>query len=164
MNQTPHSGPNSRYRWEDPSGNEWDIALEFSTSGEQEQPALSGIHIRAVSPGYALTQRTVRQMPISEWERTTLASQAAHLTTFTPSARTAPHSGRPLSDSELQLVADIYKTAERARLSVQRTVAETLGIPVPTATRRIMVARQRGFLPPAPKKGKANGRTQQLPD
>lgn len=154
MRETSPNPYQTRQRWHDNSGNPWDITLEISNL--DGQLALTGITIRPLHPGYRLTQRTVRQIPITDLERTALATQAAHLATFTPPAESAPHSGRTLSDSELKLVADIYRTAERARLPVQRTVAETLGIPLATATRRIMVARQKGFLPPAPRKGKTH--------
>lgn len=57
------------------------------------------------------------------------------------------HSGRQHSDDELQSVADVYRSAFKKSLPVQQTVAETLGIPLSTATKRIMAARRKGLIP-----------------
>ncbi|MDA2995327.1 MAG: hypothetical protein O3A04_08135 [Actinomycetota bacterium] len=95
-------------------------------------------------------------MPIAEWEREALAGEATHLATLTADSASAPHSGRRHSDEELRRVADIYMAALNARQPVQKTVAEALGLSLSTATKRIVAARKKGYIPPANRK-EANG-------
>lgn len=59
-----------------------------------------------------------------------------------------PDQGRTLTADDLQVVADLYKEAFRGGLPVQRYVAETLGVALPTAARRIALARRQGLIPP----------------
>jgi hypothetical protein len=150
MLEPPHPPPEQLFDWTDPKGQIWSIKLRVAQTGEHY--ALSELSIRPTSPGYALTQTIVRQMPILEWERTALVSQATHLTTAATAFHSAPHSGRPHSDQDLRLVADIYRVALNARLPARKAVAEALDLSHSTAAKRIMAARQKGFLPPAHKK------------
>jgi hypothetical protein len=57
-----------------------------------------------------------------------------------------PARGRELTELDLRLVARLYADAYREGLPVQRTVAEHLGVSIPTAARRIMLARDRGLI------------------
>ncbi len=57
-----------------------------------------------------------------------------------------PSRGKHLSELDLRLVARLYADAHGAGLPVQRTVAERLGVSIPTAARRIMLARDRGLI------------------
>jgi hypothetical protein len=59
---------------------------------------------------------------------------------------TTAHQGRQHSDKDLQAVGDIYLAAYKARIPVQKAVADALGISVSTAAKRIMAARQQGFI------------------
>lgn len=68
-----------------------------------------------------------------------------------------PDSTRTLTDDDLRSVADLYLQAWKVNISVQRHVADELEISIPTAARRISLARQRGFIskeinPPKTKK------------
>ena len=68
-----------------------------------------------------------------------------------------PDSTRTLTDDDLKSVADLYLQAWKVNMPVQRYVADVLQISIPTAARRISLARQRGFIsrkinPPKPKK------------
>ena len=57
------------------------------------------------------------------------------------------HQGRMHSDDDLQEVADIYMAAHKARIPVQRAVANTQGITISTAAKRIMAARAKNLIP-----------------
>jgi hypothetical protein len=68
-----------------------------------------------------------------------------------------PDSTRTLTDDDLRSVADLYLQAWKVNMPVQRHVADVLQISIPTAARRISLARQRGFIsreinPPKTKK------------
>ena len=70
-----------------------------------------------------------------------------------------PDSTRTLTDDDLKSVADLYLQAWKVNIPVQRHIANELQISIPTAARRISLARQRGFIskeinPPKTKKGK----------
>jgi hypothetical protein len=58
------------------------------------------------------------------------------------------HQGRAHSDKDLQRVADVYAIAYEAHRPVQKTVAAVFGISVSAAAKRIMAARNRGFISP----------------
>ena len=133
--------------WADNTGNEWEV--RFSVQMIADRLSIADLKITPVAPGYPLTQTVLRQLPIVEWEREAFQEESAQLQTLTPLTQSLPHSGRRHSDDELRHVAQIYLTALNARLPVQKTVAETLGIPLSTATKRITAARRLGFLPPA---------------
>ena len=69
-----------------------------------------------------------------------------------------PDSTRTLTDDDLRTVADLYLQAWKVNIPVQRHVADELQISIPTAARRISLARKRGFIskeinPPTTKKG-----------
>jgi hypothetical protein len=146
VSNQPTTHPLSRlFNWTDHNGRNWSITVKVVP---QFGYALSELSIRPTSPGYALTQTIVRQMPILEWERTTLAAHAAHLTTAATALHSPPHSGRPHSDHDLSLVADIYRTALNARLPARKAVADAFNISQSTAAKRVMAARKRGLLPP----------------
>jgi len=62
--------------------------------------------------------------------------------------------GKAPTDEDMRKVAIIYNEAFRANIPVQRAVSQTLGIPLSTATKQIVIARSRGLLP-SPQKLKA---------
>ena len=57
-----------------------------------------------------------------------------------------PARGRQLTELDLRLVARLYADAYQEGVSVQRHVADRLGVSIPTAARRIMLARDRGLI------------------
>jgi len=57
-----------------------------------------------------------------------------------------PVRGRQLTELDLRLVARLYADAYQEGASVQRHVADRLGVSIPTAARRIMLARDRGLI------------------
>ena len=62
--------------------------------------------------------------------------------------------GRAHSDDDLQAVADIYLLAHKARVPVQRAVANAQGITISTAAKRIMAARVKNLIPTRPRLGR----------
>jgi len=57
-----------------------------------------------------------------------------------------PNRGRGLTDEDLKAVAHFYREAYQAGLPVQRYVADKFGVSIPTAGRRIVLARKAGFI------------------
>ena len=57
-----------------------------------------------------------------------------------------PARGKQLTELDLRLVARLYADAYQEGVSVQRQVADRLGVSIPTAARRIMLARDRGLI------------------
>ncbi len=149
-----YRGFEHRVRWASKDGHEWSVS--FTVDNVDGRLSLTNLSVAPVSSGYALTQTILRDMPIAEWEREALAGEATHLATLTADSASAPHSGRRHSDEELRRVADIYMAALNARQPVQKTVAEALGLSLSTATKRIVAARKKGYIPPANRK-EANG-------
>ena len=142
------------FTWSDKDGHGWRVS--FRVQNVDGRLSLTNLSVSPLSRGYALTQTILRDMPIAEWEREALEGEATHLATLTAGSASAPHSGRRHSEAELRRVADIYMAALNARRPVQKTVAEALGLSLSTATKRIVAARKKGFIPPANRK-EANG-------
>lgn len=63
------------------------------------------------------------------------------------------HHGRRHTEAELRDIARTYKKASNSGLPVQQAVADSLGVCVSTANKRVMAARQAGLIP------KYDGRT-----
>ncbi len=142
--------------WTDQSGMRWRLVIEVATiRGRNEPVALS---ITAVEAGYALSQSTVRAIPFASFLRNdkSVIHQRIDPSGPTGSMRamspTPPkREGRRYTDYELQRVAIIYRDAYKARVPVQRAVADALEIPLSTAVKRIIAARKRGFIDAMPR-------------
>lgn len=133
----------------DKDGRSW--IVRFAIAPIDGRLSLLNLVIEPENAGYGLTQSVLRQLPIAEWERETLSPEATHLVNLAQSGPSKPHAGRRHSDEELRHVANIYMAALNARLPVQRTVAEALGLSLSTATKQIVAARKKGFIPPIKK-------------
>lgn len=142
--------PGSRHqRWSDKDGHGWNVQLTLDFV--EDRTAITELTITPSGSGYALTQSVLRQLPFAAWERTLFAEAQTHLETL-GDIPIAPHPGRRHTDDDLRRVAETYMAAFNARLPVQQTVADRLGIPLSTAGKRILAARSRGFLTPVTRK------------
>jgi len=131
--------------WKDGNGNRWRVEVDFKTIDGRQMPV--ELRVRAVEPGYALTQSILRALPLA-WT----VDQYFRVKGFNVQADRAPRAKRvnkEYSDKELAVVANLYREAFKAHRPVQATVAKALKIPISTAAKQIAAARRRGFLGPA---------------
>jgi len=133
-------------RYVDANGAAWNIGVE--TKAINGRVEIYGMVIWSDAPGHPLTRTILRDLPLDTLFKNVIAAETKSLTRFRKHQKELePHQGRAHRDKELQVVATVYAMAFNGRLPVQRTVAETLGIPVSTAAKRIMAARRRGLIP-----------------
>jgi len=131
--------------WKDVNGNRWQVDVVYATLEGRQMPV--ELHIRAVAPGYALTQSIIRALPLAG-----TVDQYFRVQGFNVQADRAPRAKRinkEYTDEELKFVAHIYRLAFAAHRPVQATVAQELKIPISTAAKQVAAARRRGFLGPA---------------
>ncbi len=130
----------------DANGAAWYVGIEVKNiNGHVE---FSEIAIWPEKPGYPLTNTTLRGLRLDRMFKDAIAAETKNLTRFRKHQKELePHQGRAHSDEELHVIADVYTKAFKGHLPVQRTVAETLNIPISTAAKRIMAARRRGLIP-----------------
>lgn len=129
----------------DSTGVRWKLAAEFKVFNERLD--IASLMISPEDIRSPITRRLLNEIPLDKLFRNDLALETR---TFSKRLRnrkgTTAHPGRAHKDSELRSVADIYHAAYLARLPVQKSVADALGVSVSTAAKRIMAARQRGFI------------------
>lgn len=155
----PESSSELLHHWTDKDGRKWIVRLEVGLIGGRL--SVFNLSVTPKMPGYPLTQSVIRQLPFADWERAAFITESAKLARLNRPNTAGPHSGRRFSEEELLHVAAVYQTALNARLPVQKTVADELGVPLSTATKRISAARRRGFIAPITKVGtlESNSRT-----
>jgi len=133
--------------WTDQSGMRWRLVIEVATIRERLEPV--ALSITAVETGYALSQSTIRTIPFASFLRNDKSvHQRIGSSGPTGSMRLAnpKRVGRRYTDYELERVAQIYRDAYKARVPVQRAVADALEIPLSTAVKQIIAARKRGLI------------------
>jgi len=134
--------------WKDGNGNRWRVEVDFKTIDGRQMPV--ELRVRAVAPGYALTQSIIRALPLAG-----TVDQYFRVKGFRVEVDRSPRSPRAkrvnkeYSDEELTVVANLYREAFKAHRPVQATVAQELKIPISTAAKQIAAARRRNFLGPA---------------
>jgi len=135
--------------WTDQSGMRWRLVIEVATiRGRNEPVALS---ITAVEAGYALSQSTVRKIPFASFLNHRIDSSGPSGSMRLMEPVNPKRVGRRYTDYELERVAIIYRNAYKARVPVQRAVADALEIPLSTAVKQIIAARKRGFIDATPR-------------
>jgi len=137
--------------WEDPNGNEWEVAVEFkSVNGRVD---FAGVVIRPTSSGYPLTRRVLAQVPMLDLFSESMFDEQINFERWRDQRKSESlHPGRALTHDELKLVAEIREIALKANFPVQRAIAMALGISEGLAGNRIQAARERGYIPPTNRK------------
>ena len=131
----------------DSSGIKLLLSVEFKVFNDR--PDIAAITIKTTDARTPISRRMLSEIPLDKIFRDELAIENEHLKRMRRKFGGATaHQGRQHSDEDLQAVAEVYIAAYRARLPVQIAVADSLGVSVSTAQKRIMAARKRGFIPP----------------
>ena len=137
--------PDASVQFVDDVGHAWEVSAEFKViNGRMD---IATIQVQSRDGNAPISRRMLRDIPLEKLFGKVLAVESAELSRMLRK-RQVPisYQGRHHSDEELQKVADIHKAAYQARIPVQQAVADALGISVSTAAKRIMAARQRGFI------------------
>ena len=137
--------PDASVQFVDDVGHAWEVSAEFKVINGRMDIAI--IQVQSRDGNAPISRRMLRDIPLEKLFGKVLAVESAELSRMLRK-RQVPisYQGRQHSDEDLQAVADIHKAAYKARIPVQQAVADALGISVSTAAKRIMAARQRGFI------------------
>ena len=137
--------PDASVQFVDDVGHVWEVSAEFKVINGRMDIAV--IQVQSRDGNTPISRRILRDIPLEKIFGNALAVESAELSRMLRK-RQVPisYQGRQHSDEDLQAVADIHKAAYKARIPVQQAVADALGISVSTAAKRIMAARQRGFI------------------
>jgi hypothetical protein len=137
--------PDAVKEYIDSNGRKLVLKAEFKLFNDRLD--IAAITIQATDYRSPITRRMLSEIPLDRLFRDELAVETEHLNRILRTRKTTTaHRGRPHSDEELRTVAEIYISAFKARIPVQKAVADALGISVSTATKRIMAARRRGLI------------------
>ena len=143
--------------WRDPDDG---LVIAIDWKIHNEVPVAEAVSIRSTA-NEGISARKVHRLPLGRIinaerarliEDGTLADDLQPLTRFTESefaefaSDAGPDQGRHLTEDALRLVAHLYIEAYRNGDPVQRGVADQLGVSIPTAARRIGLARDRGYI------------------
>jgi hypothetical protein len=138
-----------------------DIAIEFKWKQLNGRYEVGSITITPTDPAVPFEPVILRRIPWVDLINAQRKEQLAPTRRATQSKPRAvgPDSTRTLTDDDLKYVAALYLEAWQSGIPVQRHIADTLNIALPTATRRIGMARSRGYIsseinPPTQKKAK----------
>lgn len=123
--------------WEKVNGN---LEMTSYTVSSTEGKAIHASICREIIPSLPVIVKMERAK--QEKEHLSKAPALSHL------IKRGGDSRRDLSEEDLTSVAILYRHAYSQGLPIQKTIAKEMGIAIPTAARRIMRARQEGFLEP----------------
>lgn len=137
----------------DTNGNQWKVSAEFKSSNGR--PYIAAISISPTRGSPPLTRRVLRDLEINKLFKDEIALEVKQFShTRRKLQSNSAHQGRTHTDEDLKIVGEIYMSAFRANQPVQQSVADTLGISVSTAEKRIAGARRRGFITNEKRKAK----------
>jgi hypothetical protein len=142
----PHDLVLTRYS---PKGEpELELIFEWKRIGKRSE--VVAVLIRTPDFARPLTVGDIRGIPFSLLESIERQAKADFTTGgHEIEVPSGPQSGRPLSEDDLQVVANLYRDARERGLATGRYLAQHLHISESTATKRIAAARRAGFLGPA---------------
>lgn len=129
----------------DLNGDLWAVSVDFKTVKGRIVPV--ALLIKPLRGVIELKTEILHELSIQKIVKPWIIREQKALAQRHASIQMKAHSGRQHSNDELQSVADVYQSAYKKSLPVQQTVAEILGIPLSTATKRIMAARRQGLIP-----------------
>ena len=147
------------HAWVDQAGRNWSLSVDLVVKGGVV--AIGAFSIQPAGHNEPLTGAVLRGInlrDIADQERQYLIDKG--LLACDPQddelltdaeveellASGGPSRGKHLSELDLRLVARLYADAYEEGVSVQRHIADRLGVSIPTAGRRIMLARDRGLI------------------
>jgi hypothetical protein len=122
------------------NGKKWDVTLTTKLVNGRREIMSVKIETTDSTP---ITRRTLHNIFLEEL----FGDDLAVMSPILRQREKTSHQGRAHSDDDLQEVADIYMAAHKARIPVQQAVANTQGITISTASKRIMAARAKNLIP-----------------
>ena len=141
----PAATPDVVKEYTDSNGRKLLVTAEFKTFNDRLD--IAAITIQTSDLNSPITRRMLTEIPLDKLFREDLAIESEHLKRMLRNRKgTTAHKGRQHTDADLLAVAEIYEAAFKARIPVQKSVADAFGISVSTAAKRIMAARSRGFI------------------
>jgi len=124
------------------------IAIELKWKQVHARPEVASFTVTPLDPEIPFEPVLLRDIPLTKIinsQRKEMLSTVRQPRQQRPRA-IGPDSTRTLSDDDLKYVAALYLEAWQLGIPVQRHIADTLNIALPTATRRIGMARSRGYI------------------
>ena len=128
----------------DKIGKKWEVTL--TTKLINDRPEITSVKIESTD-STPISRRALASISLDELFGDELAVTSPTSSHLLRQRKTTSRQGRAHSDKDLQEVADIYMAAHKARIPVQRAVANAQGITISTAAKRIMAARAKNLLP-----------------
>jgi len=125
------------------NGKKWDVTLITKLVNDRREIVSVKIETTDSTP---VTRRALSNISLEEILRDELAVKSPALSRLLGRREKTSHQGRAHSDEDLQAVAEIYMAAHKARVPVQRAVANAQGVSLSTAQKRIMAARAKNLI------------------
>jgi hypothetical protein len=129
---------------------ELEVIFEWKRFGKRAEVVLMQVQ----SPGKKrpISFTDIRSIPFSEiakMERQALSRGSSKGGTVPKGSVNGPQSGRPLSEKDLRVVVNLYRTAHELSIPIAPYLASELQISTSTANKRIAAARRAGLLGPS---------------
>jgi len=144
-----------------PTAEHGEIAIELKWHTLNDRLEVFSVTITPHDPDTPVEAVLMRRIPWAQLIRDERQKLSSPAQTHEHQVRhpRGPDSTSDLNDSDLEHVAELYLKAWQLNLPVQKHVAMNLNIAIPTAARRIGLARRRGLIsrdinPPTRKKDK----------
>ena len=124
---------------------ELDIIFELKVIGPRRE--VVSVCIKSAELNSVVTASDIRSIPFSELE-TMMRQERPDLVIrdIQMEFDSGPQSGKPLTSTELKMVANLYREARNLGVPTARHIANQLGISESTVGKRISAARKAGLL------------------